>query len=126
MHKVVIHATFHAAVSEELRKADEQHGDAGDLYEMLAVLGEEYGELQKAVLQFDFEGGRREHILKECIQVGAMACKTFRFLMMNEALAPRVDFNVCPTCRRTKEERGRHEPLAGTAEVPWCPDPFHA
>ena len=125
MRRDYIHAAFHTAVSEELRKADGQHGEAADLYEMLAVLGEEFGELQQAVLQFDYEGGSLDHILKECIQVGAMACKTFRFLMMNEALAPRVDFDTCPTCGRTKEARGRHEPLAGTAEVPWCPDAFH-
>jgi hypothetical protein len=68
------------AVSEELERADAQHGDAVDLYVQLAVLGEEVGELQKAALQFDYEGGNRDAILKECIQVGAMACKTFRFI----------------------------------------------
>jgi hypothetical protein len=68
------------AVSEELERADAQHGDAVDLYVQLAVLGEEFGELQKAALQFDYEGGNRDAILKECIQVGAMACKTFRHI----------------------------------------------
>ena len=73
-------ATFHMAVSAELRQADAQHSEAADLYEMLAVLGEEFGELQQAVLQYDYEGGTREHLLDECIQVGAMAAKTFRFI----------------------------------------------
>lgn len=80
MLRVELHAAFHTAVSEELRRADEQHGDAVDLYVQLAVLGEEFGELQKAALQFDYEGGDRDAILKECIQVGAMACKTFRHI----------------------------------------------
>lgn len=74
------------AVSEELRRADEQHGEAADLYEMLAVLGEEFGELQQAVLQYDYEGGGYDHILEECIQMGAMVCKTFRFIRMNPTL----------------------------------------
>lgn len=113
--------------------ADQQHGEAADLYEMLAVLGEEFGELQQAALQFDHEGGRRDHILKECIQVGAMACKTFRFITEN-VTTPRCEFQ-CPTCTRSRDERGRHEPLRGARgyhgdqmaeESPWCPDPFHA
>lgn len=124
MRKDVIHDAFHVAVSEELRKADEQHGDATALYEMLAVLGEEYGELQQAVLQFDYEGGSRDRMLKECIQVGAMACKTFRFIT-NHVTFPRSESLRCPTCRRGWMML-RHEPLAGTGEVPWCPDAFHA
>ncbi len=80
MRRDEIHAAFHMAVSEELRRADAQHSDAADIYEMLAVLGEEFGELQQAVLDYDYHGGTRDHVLKECIQVGAMACKTFRFI----------------------------------------------
>ena len=75
-----IHAAFHMAVSEELRRADAKHSEAADIYEMLAVLGEEFGELQQAVLDYDYQGGSRDHVLEECIQVGAMACKTFRFI----------------------------------------------
>ncbi len=122
MRKDEIHAAFHAAVSEELHRADEQHGDATDLYEMLAVLGEEYGELQKAVLQFDYEGGRRDHILKECIQVGAMACKTFRYITNNMALIPRGTVVLCPTCRRCQAEVGGDMP---EMEMRFCSDAFH-
>jgi len=85
MRKDEIHATYHMAVSEELRRADEQHGEAADLYEMLAVLGEEFGELQQAVLKYDYENGSRDHMLEECIQVGAMVCKTFRFIQQQPA-----------------------------------------
>jgi hypothetical protein len=110
------------AVSEELRRADAQHSDAADLYEMLAVLGEEFGELQQAALQFDYEGGRRDHILKECIQVGAMACKTFRFIT-EQVTTPRGTLRLqairCPTCSREQDHVG------GTPETPFCPDAFH-
>jgi len=91
MRKDEIHAAFHMAVSEELRRADEKHADAADLYEMLAILGEEFGELQQAVLDYDYHGGDRNAILKEVIQVGAMAAKTFRFVHLHPA-APRVDY----------------------------------
>lgn len=50
----------------------------------VAVLGEEYGELQKAVLQFVYEPKKssREHIEEEAIQTAAMA---IRFLLsLNE------------------------------------------
>jgi hypothetical protein len=101
----------------ELRRADAQHGDATDLYVMLAVLGEEFGELQKAALQFDYEGGNRDALLKECIQVGAMACKTFRFIA--EQVPTPAHPLRCPTCGRGQEEVG------GTAEIRFCPDAFH-
>lgn len=80
MRNEEIIAAFRMAVSEELHRADAQHGEAADIYEMLAVLGEEFGELQQAVLKFDYEGGSHDAILQECVQVGAMAAKTFRFI----------------------------------------------
>ena len=125
MRKDEIQAAFHTAVSEELRKADEQHGEAADLYEMLAVLGEEYGELQKAALDFDYEGGSRDSILTECIQVGAMALKTFRFITEN-VTAPRIRCasgpQQCPTCSRLQEEVGGDLP---EMEMRFCSDAFH-
>ncbi len=121
LHKDEIHAAFHTAVSEELRRGDEQHGEAADLYEMLAVLGEEFGELQQAVLQFDYEGGSRDHILKECIQVGAMACKTFRFITDNVTTPRRVV--RCPSCGRLQEEVGGG--MATKMEMRFCADAFH-
>ena len=127
MRRDKIHATFHMAVSEELRRGDEQHGEAADLYEMLAVLGEEFGELQQAVLQFDYEGGSRDHILKECIQVGAMACKTFRFIT-NNVTTPRRPPLQCPTCGRLQEEVGGYQEVGGylpEIEVRFCADAFH-
>jgi hypothetical protein len=109
------------AVSEELRRADAKHGDAEDLYVALAVLGEEFGELQQAALQFDYEGGSRDHILKECIQVGAMACKTFRFIT-NNVETPRRRPLQCPTCGRRQEEVGGDLP---EMKMRFCSDAFH-
>lgn len=121
MRRDIIHAAFHMAVSEELRRADAQHGDAADLYVMLAVLGEEYGELVKAALQFDYEGGSRDQILKECIQVGAMACKTFRFIQ-EQVKTPCCPLR-CPSCGRSQEETDDATP---TLLMLFCPDAFHS
>lgn len=49
-----------------------------DPFHALAVLGEEYGELQKAVLQFTYEptkGVTRADIRAEAIQTAAMALR---------------------------------------------------
>lgn len=75
-----IHAAFHLAVAHEIVTADAAHGEPADIYEMLAILGEEVGELSQAVLDRDYKGGTRDHMLRECVQVGAMALKTFRFI----------------------------------------------
>lgn len=91
MDKTQLHAAFLAACAHEIDRADSLHGDAADLYEMLAILGEEFGELQQAVLDYDYHGGSRDDILKEAVQVGAMAAKTFRFVHLHPA-APRVDY----------------------------------
>lgn len=114
-----LHEAFRTAVTEELRRADAQHGEAADLYEMLAVLGEEYGELQQAALDYDYHGDTRDHLLKECVQVGAMACKTFRFI--HERLgAPRQPLPLCSNCGREQEDVG----IDG-GETPFCPAAFH-
>ena len=48
-------------------------------YRGLAVIGEEFGELQQAALQHDYEGGDRKAIRKEAVQLGAVV---IRFLTM--------------------------------------------
>lgn len=56
-------------VACELEDADEQHGEPQNEYEMLAILGEEYGELQKAVIDFNNDEAPLSGALNECIQV---------------------------------------------------------
>ncbi len=76
-------------LAEEVR-ADVQHGLPADIYEMLTILGEEYGELQQAVLQFDYGHAPIENALRECIQVGAMALKTYMYLQLTVGTTHRI------------------------------------
>lgn len=73
------------AVCKEVEAATEKFPTwPTDPLHAVAVLGEEYGELQKAVLQFVYEPQKssREHIEEEAIQTAAMA---IRFLLsLNE------------------------------------------
>ena len=78
-------------VVQEERRAHELHGEPADIYEMLAILGEEYGELQKAILDFDYDGGSDADPLRECIQVGAMVLKTYTFLRQRRGSKRRGD-----------------------------------
>ncbi len=66
-------------IQAELKRAEEQHPTwPTDAFEQLAIIGEEFGELQQAVLQYKHEGGSFESIQHEGIQVAAMVQ---RFLM---------------------------------------------
>jgi len=68
------------AVHEEVLNAIELFPSFPECpYRGLAVIGEEFGELQQAVLQSDYEGGNRVKIRKEAVQLGAMV---IRFLTM--------------------------------------------
>lgn len=73
---------------QEERRAHAIHGEPAGIYEMLAILGEEYGELQKAVLDADYGDGDHADPLRECIQVGAMALKTYTLLRQIQAGEP--------------------------------------
>ena len=68
-----------AQVASELARATEKFPTwPTDPFHALAVLGEEYGELQKAVLQFTYEpnkGVTRADIREEAIQTAAMALR---------------------------------------------------
>ncbi len=42
---------------------------------LLAALGEEFGEVCRALLEFHYEGGPRENVIAEAVQVAAMAIR---------------------------------------------------
>lgn len=71
----------HQRVAAELKAAIEKFPKwANDMYHALAVIGEEYGELQKAVVQYNYEPEKKvtiEDIRSEAIQT---ICMLHRFL----------------------------------------------
>lgn len=70
-------------VRMELAKAERKHPHwPTDPLHALAILGEEYGELNKAVVQATYEGGTRIEVYKEALQTAAMA---IRFLLNFDA-----------------------------------------
>ena len=74
-------------VFDELRRAERKFpGWSTDPIHAAAVLAEEVGELQKACLQWTYEGGSFEDITEEAVQSAAMA---LRFLFNMESLRRR-------------------------------------
>jgi hypothetical protein len=66
-------------IAEELARAEKKFPKWPiNVFDALAILGEEYGELQQAALQYKYENGPIHNIYKEGIQTAAMA---IRFLM---------------------------------------------
>ena len=73
----------------ELLEAEEQHpGWPQDVIHAAAIASEEKGELLKASIDFYFGRGSREELIKEAVQMGAMAT---RFLMHVEDYEPNED-----------------------------------
>lgn len=86
---------------EGLRQAEEQHpGWPDDIFEGLAIVGEEYGELQQAVLDKKYKNGDYAHVEKEAIHTAAMA---LRFLInLDDTYHPykKTDaYKRCKDCR---------------------------
>lgn len=48
-----------------------------DIIHQAAIVSEENGELIRAALQLNFEGGHLSEVRKECVQTGAMAIRMF-------------------------------------------------
>ena len=67
-------------ITKELNKAMVKHGHwpQDDVIHASAIVCEESGELIRAALQFEYEGGSYDDLRKEAIQTGAMA---IRFLL---------------------------------------------
>lgn len=67
------------AILNELQRAINKFPEwPDDVIHAAAIVNEEAGELIRAALQYEYEGGDYEEMRKEAIQVGAMA---LRFLM---------------------------------------------
>ena len=63
-------------ICDELKKAEKIHPSWPDnLFEGLAIIGEEFGELQQAALQSKYEGAGQNKIYKEGLHVAAMAIR---------------------------------------------------
>ncbi len=63
-------------IDAERRKQNQKWGDQRhDVYKFLAILGEEVGEANKAVLHTEFGGPEAEGLREELIQVAAVAVK---------------------------------------------------
>jgi len=72
---------FYSLVEAERRRQDELHGEtnqhmsvpANALTDWTTILGEEYGELCKAIIEFCFQDGSLDNVEKECVHVAAVA-----------------------------------------------------
>lgn len=74
---------------EELLEAEEKFpGWPMDVIHAAAIATEEKGELLKAAIDFYYGRGTREKMLKEAVQVGAMA---MRFLINLDDYRPEAD-----------------------------------
>jgi hypothetical protein len=57
----------------ELSKAQKKHPEwPSDILHAIAILQEEIGELQRAAVNWNYENGNQEEIIKEALQCGAM------------------------------------------------------
>lgn len=63
-------------VLNELRRAEMQHpGWPDDVFRQLTIIGEEYGEAQKAALQAEYDGKDPDRVRQEVTRVAAMAIR---------------------------------------------------
>ncbi len=72
-------------VLNERKRQDEKWGIQNHSMEWwLAILGEEYGELAKAILDVRFENGDPAHVRTECVQVCAVALSIIECIDRNK------------------------------------------
>ncbi len=96
-------------VFDELKRAEKQHpGWPDNPFEQLAIIGEEFGELQQAVLQAKWEKGSEERIKEEAVQLTAMSLRFLLNLTSDSGV-----YAACPNCHaKVQEYKGE-----GAAEV---------
>jgi NTP pyrophosphatase (non-canonical NTP hydrolase) len=65
---------FDALVQEERRRQQKKWGDQShhDIFVWAAILGEEFGEFQEALLENKFGTDSIEHVIEELVQVAAV------------------------------------------------------
>ena len=63
-------------IADEIVKSNIKHGDMPEnMFEQVVIINEELGEVNKALLHYNYEAGSIEDIRKELIQTAAMCCK---------------------------------------------------
>lgn len=71
----------YAPIDAELIKAKKKHPDyPDDIFEQLAIMSEEAGEVAKAVLHYKREGGSLQDVKDELIQTAAMCMRMLEHL----------------------------------------------
>lgn len=93
-----IHKTIHAVACEVERAERKWPIWPLNLFEQLAIVGEEFGELQQAVLQNKHESGKAEHVREEAIHLAAMAVRFLKNLPDDLENYDPTDWTHCEGC----------------------------
>lgn len=71
-------------IDSEFKRAEKKHPNfPDDIFQQLAIMQEEAGEVTKAVLQYEYEGGTIEQVEEELIQTAAMCLRMLNNLPHN-------------------------------------------
>ena len=63
-------------IQKELERAEKKHPEfPKDMFQQLAIMQEEAGEVTKAVLHYHYEGGTLEDVCEELVQTAAMCMR---------------------------------------------------
>jgi len=63
-------------IQQELERAEKNHPNfPKDMFQQLAIMQEEAGEVTKAVLHYHYEGGTLEDVREELVQTAAMCVR---------------------------------------------------
>lgn len=76
----------YAEIDSELQRAKVKHPNyPPDMFQQLAIMQEEAGEVTKAVLHYHYENGSLENVRKELIQTSAMCVRMLQNISLWEA-----------------------------------------
>lgn len=71
----------YAPIDAELKRAEKKHPNfPKDMYQQLAIMQEEAGEVTKAVLHYHYESGSLQDVKDELIQTAAMCMRMLNAL----------------------------------------------
>jgi NTP pyrophosphatase (non-canonical NTP hydrolase) len=71
----------YSSIDAELKRAKKKHPHfPDDMFQQLAIMQEEAGEVTKAVLHYHYENGTLEHVREELIQTAAMCMRMLQNL----------------------------------------------